>query len=63
LDPHVVKTLTQISVPESWKLIEEFADIIGSNGAFNPVRGLIDKTKYGYGTLDVSFLIDYMLSV
>lgn len=44
IDPHKIKAFTQISVPERWKLIEEFADIIGSSGVFHLVTIVIDKT-------------------
>lgn len=45
IDPHKVKAFTQISVSERWKLIEEFAETIGTNASFNVISVVIDKTK------------------
>jgi hypothetical protein len=45
IDPRKVKAFTSISVPERWKLIEEFAETIGQNSAFSILTVVIDKTK------------------
>lgn len=45
IDPHKIRAYTHISIPERWKLIEEFADIIGSSGVFHLVTVVIDKSK------------------
>ncbi len=45
VDPRKVKEFTQISVIDRWKLISEYADVIGQNGAINILSVVIDKTK------------------
>ena len=45
IDPHRVKEFTSISVPERWKLLEEYAETIGQNTAFTIISVSIDKTK------------------
>jgi len=45
IDPHKVKEYTQINVPDRWKLVSEYADVIGQNGALSIISVIIDKTK------------------
>jgi hypothetical protein len=45
IDPHKVKEFTQISVPARWKLMEEYAETLGDNTAFNLITVVIDKAK------------------
>jgi Protein of unknown function (DUF3800) len=45
IDPHKVKEYTQISVADRWKLISEYANTIGQNGALTLINIVIDKTK------------------
>ncbi len=45
IDPHKVKEFTPISVPERWRLMEEFAETIGQNAAFVLINVIIDKNK------------------
>lgn len=45
IDPHKIKEYTQISVPDRWKLISEYADVIGQNGALTLINVIIDKEK------------------
>jgi hypothetical protein len=45
IDPHKVKEFTSISVPDRWKLIEEYAETIGQNTAFSIITVVIDKSK------------------
>ena len=45
IDPRKVKAFTSISVPERWKLMEEFAETIGQNSAFSILTVVIDKIK------------------
>ncbi len=45
IDPHKIKAYTQISISERWKLIEEFAETIGQQGAFTIITIIIDKSK------------------
>ncbi len=45
IDPHKVKEFTQISVPARWKLMEEYAEMLGDNTAFNLITVVIDKAK------------------
>jgi len=45
IDPHKISAYTQISVPERWKLIEDFAEVIGQHGAFSIITVIIDKSK------------------
>lgn len=52
IDPHKIKAFTQISVPERWKLIAEFAETIGTNAAFTIINVVIDKTKTKLDTND-----------
>lgn len=43
IDPHKIKEYTQISVPERWKLIEDFAETIGNHQAFQIIGIFINK--------------------
>jgi hypothetical protein len=43
IDPHRIKEYTQISVPDRWKLIEGFAEIIGSSSFFSLIAVVINK--------------------
>jgi hypothetical protein len=43
IDPHKIKEYTQISVPERWKLMEEYAETLGQNTAFSVITVVIDK--------------------
>ena len=45
IDPRKVKAFTSISIPERWKLMEEYAETIGQNTAFSILTVVIDKTK------------------
>lgn len=45
IDPHKEKAFTSISVPERWKLMEEYAETIGQNSAFSIITVVIDKAK------------------
>jgi hypothetical protein len=45
IDPHKIKAYTSISVPDRWKLMEEFAETIGQNSAFMIITVVIDKKK------------------
>ena len=45
IDPHKEKAYTSISIPERWKLMEEFAETIGQNCTFSILTVVIDKTK------------------
>ncbi|WP_298143645.1 DUF3800 domain-containing protein [Flavobacterium sp.] len=45
IDPHKVKEYTQINVADRWKLISEYANTIGQNGALTLINVVIDKTK------------------
>lgn len=45
IDPRKVKEFTSISVPERWRLMEEYAETIGQNTAFSILTVVIDKTK------------------
>jgi len=45
IDPHKVKEFTTISVKDRWRLIEEFANIIGNNSGFTIIPIVLDKQK------------------
>lgn len=45
IDPYKVKEYTQISVPDRWMLIENFAGVIGKHGSFSIIALVIDKEK------------------
>ena len=45
IDPHKIKEFTSISVPERWKLIEEYAETIGSFSSFSLISVVIDKAN------------------
>jgi hypothetical protein len=45
IDPHKIKSFTSISVPDRWKLLEKYAEIIGQNTAFTLITIVIDKIK------------------
>jgi hypothetical protein len=45
IDPHKVKEYNQISVTQRWKLMEEYAETLGQNTAFNLITVVIDKAK------------------
>lgn len=45
IDPHKEKAFTSISIPERWKLMEEYAETLGQNMAFSLITVVIDKTK------------------
>ena len=45
IDPHKEKAFTSISIPERWKLMEEYAETLGQNTAFSLITVVIDKTK------------------
>lgn len=45
IDPRKVKEFTQVKVADRWKLISEYASIIGQNGALMLLNVVIDKTK------------------
>lgn len=44
IDPHKVQVYQSISVPDRWRLIEEFAETIGQNAAFKVFGVVIDKS-------------------
>lgn len=52
IDPHKIKAFTQISVQERWKLIEEYADVIGGSTDFSLITIIIDKTKTSLNSND-----------
>jgi hypothetical protein len=43
IDPHKIKEFTSISVPDRWKTIEEYAEVIGSFKEFSIIAVVIDK--------------------
>jgi hypothetical protein len=43
IDPHKIKQFSSISVPERWKLIEEYAETIGNFKSFSIISVVIDK--------------------
>ncbi len=45
IDPHKVKEFTSISVPERWRLIEEYAETIGGFSGFSLISVVIDKSR------------------
>jgi hypothetical protein len=45
IDPHKIKEFRTISVPDRWKLIEEYAETIGSFKNFSIISVVIDKVK------------------
>jgi hypothetical protein len=45
IDPHKEKAFTSISVPQRWKLMEEYAETLGQNTAFSLITVVIDKAK------------------
>ena len=45
IDTHKIKEYLQISIPDRWKLISEFAGTIGRNAAFSIIAVVIDKAK------------------
>lgn len=45
IDPHKTKEFTSISVPDRWKLIDRYADLIGSQASFSVITVIIDKVK------------------
>lgn len=47
IDPHKIKEYTTISVPERWKLIEEYAGTIGVSSGFSLITVVIDKIRSG----------------
>jgi hypothetical protein len=47
IDPHKIKEFNQLSVPNRWKLMEEYAETLGQNTAFSLITVVIDKSKSG----------------
>lgn len=45
IDPHKVKEFTSIGVRDRWKLIEEFAGIVGNQSGFQILAVVLDKAK------------------
>lgn len=45
IDPHKVQAFKQLSIAERWELIEDYAEVIGQNGAFSIIAVVIDKHK------------------
>lgn len=45
IDPHKEKAFTSISIPDRWKLMEEYAETLGQNTAFSLITVVIDKAK------------------
>jgi len=45
IDPHKIKEFRTISVPDRWKLIEEYAETIGNFKSFSIISVVIDKAK------------------
>lgn len=45
IDPRKIKEYTQISIPDRWKLINEYATTIGQQTAFKIIGVVIDKAK------------------
>ncbi len=45
VDPHKIKEYSQISVPDRWKLIQEFAKTIGDFGEFHIIAIVINKSS------------------
>jgi hypothetical protein len=45
IDPHKTRAYTSISVKDRWVLIEEFAEVIGQQKAFQNITVVIDKTS------------------
>lgn len=44
IDPHKVLAYTSISVKDRWRILEEFATVIGDNQAFKTINVVIDKS-------------------
>ncbi len=45
IDPHKVRQFTSISVPDRWKLIEQYAETIGNSQNFSIISVVIDKAN------------------
>ena len=45
IDPHKIKAYSSISVPDRWKVIKEYAGIIGSHKPFSIIAVVLDKRK------------------
>ncbi|NBR16150.1 MAG: DUF3800 domain-containing protein [Flavobacteriales bacterium] len=45
IDPHKVQAYTSISVKDRWRILEEFATVIGDNQAFKIINVVIDKSN------------------
>lgn len=45
IDPHKIKEFTSISVPDRWKLLEQYAETIGQNTAFALITVVINKAN------------------